>query len=120
VGPERGPLSLVSTTEELLEGKSCCSGLDPRGCGRKRSSALTKLALTSPTSGCSCIDVVRSRTQATEVAFVWLYVFLSESESWTVLVYNNYTLFTWNYRLVMPEGMRIGLDRIAQTVRRQR
>jgi hypothetical protein len=28
VGLERGPLSLVSTTEELLERKSSCSGLE--------------------------------------------------------------------------------------------
>jgi hypothetical protein len=30
-GLERGPLSLVRTTEELLEGKSSCSGLENRG-----------------------------------------------------------------------------------------
>jgi hypothetical protein len=34
VGLERGPLSLVSTTEELLEGKSSCSGLEYREYGR--------------------------------------------------------------------------------------
>jgi hypothetical protein len=31
VGVERGPLSLVSTTEELLERKSSGSGLESRG-----------------------------------------------------------------------------------------
>jgi hypothetical protein len=35
VGLERGPLSLVSTTEELLERKNSCSGLESRECGRR-------------------------------------------------------------------------------------
>jgi hypothetical protein len=35
VGLERGPLSLVSTTEELLEGKSSGSGLEIRDYGRR-------------------------------------------------------------------------------------
>jgi hypothetical protein len=35
VGLERGPLSLVSTTEELLERKSSGSGLENRDYGRK-------------------------------------------------------------------------------------
>jgi hypothetical protein len=41
VGLERGPLSLVSTTEELLEGRSSGSGLENRDYGRRRSAALT-------------------------------------------------------------------------------
>jgi hypothetical protein len=35
VGLERGPLSLVSTTEELLERKSNGSGLESREYGRR-------------------------------------------------------------------------------------
>jgi hypothetical protein len=35
VGMERGPLSLVSTTEELLERKSSGSGLENREYGRR-------------------------------------------------------------------------------------
>jgi hypothetical protein len=35
VGLERGPLSLVSTIEELLERKSSCSGLEIREHGRR-------------------------------------------------------------------------------------
>jgi hypothetical protein len=35
VGLERGPLSLVSTTEELLERKSSGSGLEVREYGRR-------------------------------------------------------------------------------------
>jgi hypothetical protein len=55
---ERDPLSLVSTTEELLGRKSCGSGLESREYARRDPSRcprctlyLQKLALTSPTSG---------------------------------------------------------------------
>jgi hypothetical protein len=41
VGLERGPLSLVSTTEELLKWKSSGSGLEDRDYGRRVSAALT-------------------------------------------------------------------------------
>jgi hypothetical protein len=59
VGLERGPLSLVSTTEELLGRKSSGFGLENRDYRHRGSSALTmrypsnlqELALTSPTSG---------------------------------------------------------------------
>jgi hypothetical protein len=67
VGLERGPLGLVSTTEELLEIKSSGSGLERRDYGRRDPSRrprgtlyLQTLALTSLTSG------GRSRTQVTE------------------------------------------------------
>jgi hypothetical protein len=74
VGLERGPLSLVSTTEELLERNSCGSGLENREFGRRDPSRLPrdtlypqKLALTSPTSDDRSVGVVRSRTKATEL-----------------------------------------------------
>jgi hypothetical protein len=59
VGLERGSLSLVSTTEELLDRKSSGSCLENREYGRRGSAELTtrhpsihkKLALTSLTSG---------------------------------------------------------------------
>jgi hypothetical protein len=35
VGLERGPLSLASTVEELLERKGSGSGLENRDCGRR-------------------------------------------------------------------------------------
>jgi hypothetical protein len=76
VGLERGPLSLVSTTEELLEIKSNGSGLEIREYCCKDPSRWPrgtlypqKLALTSPTSGCRSVGVVHSRTQATEFSF---------------------------------------------------
>jgi hypothetical protein len=58
VGLERGPLSLVNTTEELLERKSSGFGLENREYGRRDSSRWScgtlypqKLTLSSPTSG---------------------------------------------------------------------
>jgi hypothetical protein len=58
MGLERGALSLVSTTEELLERKSSGSGLENREYGSRGSDALTtrlphpkKLALTLLTNG---------------------------------------------------------------------
>jgi hypothetical protein len=73
VGLERGPLSLVGTTEELLERKSSGFGLEIRDYGRRDPSrrlrgtfSPKKLALTSPTSGGRPVSIVCSRTQATE------------------------------------------------------
>jgi hypothetical protein len=82
MGLERGPLSLVSTIEELLERKSSSSGLENRYYGRRGSAALTtqhpsiskNLALTLPTSGSCSVGIVRSQTQATEFVLV-LFVF---------------------------------------------
>jgi hypothetical protein len=78
VGLKRGPLSLMSTTEELLERKISGSGLENREYGRRVPSCWPrgnlyqqKFALTSPTSGCSSAGIVRSWTQATKfVCFV--------------------------------------------------
>jgi hypothetical protein len=77
VGLERGPLSLVSTTEELLGRKSSGSGLENREYGRKDTSRRPrvtldpqKFSLTSPTSGDRSVFIVHSRTQATEFLVV--------------------------------------------------
>jgi hypothetical protein len=76
VGLERCPLSLVSTTEELLGRKTSGSGLEIREYGRKDPSRWPRgtlypqnLAQTSPTSGGRSAGIVRSRTQATEFNF---------------------------------------------------
>jgi hypothetical protein len=73
---ERGPLSLVSTTEELLGRKSRGSGLESRDHGSRDLSRWPrgtlypqKLVLNSPTSGGRSVGIVRSRTQATEFSF---------------------------------------------------
>jgi hypothetical protein len=73
MGLERGPLSLVSTVEELLGRKSSSSGLEIRECGSKDPSRWLrgtlypqKMALTSPTSGGRSVSIVRTRIQATE------------------------------------------------------
>jgi hypothetical protein len=72
----QGPLSLVSTIEELLERKGSSSGLEIREYGRRDSSRWPcgtlypqKLALTFPTSGGCSVGIVRSWTQATDLSF---------------------------------------------------
>jgi hypothetical protein len=69
MGLERGPLSLMSTIEELLGRKRNGSGLENREYGRKDPSHLPrgtlypqKLALTSPISGVRYVGIVSSRT----------------------------------------------------------
>jgi hypothetical protein len=77
VGLELGPLSLVSTIEELFKGKSCGSCLESREYGRRDPSRWPigtlyqqKLALTSQTSSGSLVGIVHARTQATEIIFM--------------------------------------------------
>jgi hypothetical protein len=79
VGLERGPLSLVSTTEELLGRKSSSSCLENRDYGRKDPSRWPrgtldpqKLAITSPTSGGRSVGIVLSRTQTMEFSSVYV------------------------------------------------
>jgi hypothetical protein len=73
VGLQRGPFSLMSTTEELLERKNSGSGLEIRECGRRdplcwpRNTLYPqRLVLTSPTSCGRLVGTVRSRTKATD------------------------------------------------------
>jgi hypothetical protein len=80
MGLERGPLSLVSTTEELLRRKSSGSGLEIEitAVGIRCADHATplypqKLALTSPTSGGRSVSIVRSRTKATELLLLLLF-----------------------------------------------
>jgi hypothetical protein len=80
VGLERGPLSLMSTTEELLGRKISGSGLENRDYGHRDLSQLPrgtlypqKLALTSPTRGDRLVGIVRSQTQAMELVLFSLY-----------------------------------------------
>jgi hypothetical protein len=67
---ELGPLSLVSTTEELLGRESSCSSLERGEYGRRGPLYPQMLTLTSPTSGGRSVGIVRCRTQATEFVFV--------------------------------------------------
>jgi hypothetical protein len=80
VGLERGPLSLVSTTEELLGRTSNGSGLENQEYGRwdpsrwPRGTICTqKFVLTSLTSGSLSVGIVSSRTQVTEFSsfLIW-------------------------------------------------
>jgi hypothetical protein len=56
VGLERGPLSLVSTTEELLGGKGSGSGLESRECGRGDPSRWLRDTLLSAKIGTNFAD----------------------------------------------------------------
>jgi hypothetical protein len=74
VGLERGPLSLVSTNEELLGRKNSGSGLESRNTalGIRHAENATplyphKLALTLPTSGVRSVGIVRSQTKTMEL-----------------------------------------------------
>jgi hypothetical protein len=80
---ERGPLSLVSTTEELLGSKCSGSGLEFReyGLGIRHAdhvvpSICKKLALTSVTNGGRAVGIIRLRTAATEVFYLFLFHFV--------------------------------------------
>jgi hypothetical protein len=91
---QRSPLSLVSTTEELLERKSSGSGIetwqyDRRDPSRSPRGILypQKLALTSPTSGDRLVCIVRTWTQATEFNF----------QFWCFTSYKDLTLQMWRY-----------------------
>jgi hypothetical protein len=88
VSLERGPLSLVSTTEELLERKSSGSGLENRDYGRGDLSHWPRgilhqqtLALISLTSGDLSVGIVRSRTQATDFILCRLYKYSSKGRA---------------------------------------
>jgi hypothetical protein len=60
VGLERGPLSIVSTTKELLERKSSVSGLESREYGRRGSVTLTMWRPLSSKVGNNFTDKRRS------------------------------------------------------------
>jgi hypothetical protein len=101
---ERGPLSLVSTIEELLGRKSSGSGRENREYGRRNPSRwprgtlyLQKLTLSSPTSGGSSVGIVRSRTQATEFSLDYRMMDIIPKPSiseWYCGVFNRYGLST--------------------------
>jgi hypothetical protein len=83
VGLERGPLSLVSTTEELLRRKSSGSDLDIREYGSgdplrwpRDTLYPQKLTLISPKSGGHSVGIVLTRTKATEFSFSLLLLLL--------------------------------------------
>jgi hypothetical protein len=87
VGLERGPLSLVSTTEELLDRKSSGSCQENRHYGRRDPSRWPRgtlypqtLALISPTSSGRSASIFRSRTQAKEFSLSSVLVCIPSSD----------------------------------------
>jgi hypothetical protein len=82
VGLEQGPLSLVSTTEELLDRKVAAPvwksenmSVGIRHTDHVAPSIFKKLAITSPTSDGRSVGIVRSRTQTMEFSFIPLKMF---------------------------------------------
>jgi hypothetical protein len=83
VGLERGPLSLVSTNEELLGRKSSGFGLEKRDYGLwdplrwPRDTLYSQnLALIPPIRGSRSVVIVRFRTKATELLLLLLLLLL--------------------------------------------
>jgi hypothetical protein len=77
VGLEWGPLSLVSTTEEILDRKVAAAvyktenmAIGIRHADHVATSVRKKLAITSPTSGSHLVGIVRSRTQTMELSLI--------------------------------------------------
>jgi hypothetical protein len=77
MGLERGPLSLVSTTEELLDRKAAAPAYKTentavviRRADHVAPSIRQRLAITSPTRGGRSVGIVRSRTQTMEFSLV--------------------------------------------------
>jgi hypothetical protein len=80
MGLERGPLSLVSTTEELLDRKVAApvqktenTAVVIRHADHVAPSMRKKLSITSPTSGGRSVGIVRSQTQTMEFSFMGLF-----------------------------------------------
>jgi hypothetical protein len=88
VGLERGPLSLMRITEELLEWKSSGSGsrkssLTAVGirCADHATTSIPKiLALSSPICGGRSVSIVRLRTKATEFKMIGSYSVAASDE----------------------------------------
>jgi hypothetical protein len=98
VGLERGPLSLVSTTEELLGRKVAApvlktenTAVEIRHADHVAPFIHKKLAITSPTSGSRSVGIVRSRSQTMEFSFSTPYI--PPHVTVTTLLRNMQTLF---------------------------
>jgi hypothetical protein len=73
---ERGPLSIVSTTEELLERKTRDSGLESQKYVRRESAVLTLSAKV----GTNYVDgIVRSRTKPRSFIIIIIIIKMKES-----------------------------------------
>jgi hypothetical protein len=89
VGLERGPLSLVGITEELLQRKVAAPVLKTEINGRGDSLRWPrdtlypqKLALTSLTSGGHSVGIVRLRTKAPEFVFHFIVIKMEDFVRW--------------------------------------
>jgi hypothetical protein len=122
VGLERGPLSLVSATEELLGGNSSGFGVESREYSRRDSSRWPrgtlypqkKLALTSLTCGGRSVGIVRLRTEA---KFFFNLIFVIRSLKYICLrtsllflpelLYFYVRIFRYEYHSQQPTNKRL-------------
>jgi hypothetical protein len=108
VGLVRGPLSLVSTTEQLVGKKSSGPGLENREYGNREPSRLLrgtlflqKLALTLPTIGGRSVGIVSSRTQPTGFHYLVEYFLVRSSLDYRlVVIFNIFSRFSSNLCVV--------------------
>jgi hypothetical protein len=79
MGLERGPLSLVTTIEELFRRNNSCSGLENWQYGRKgqHDTPLSAEVGTIFPDKRRSLGIVRSRTQTTESVFFWCILMLN-------------------------------------------
>jgi hypothetical protein len=98
VGLERGPLSLVSTVEELLGRKSSGFGLENQYYGRRDPPRWPRYSSLSVTNfadkGGRSVGIVRSRTKATELLL--REVFMPYVLLWNVCVTTRINLIFYN------------------------
>jgi hypothetical protein len=101
VGLERGPLSLVSTTEELLNRKVATpvyktenTAVGIRHADFLAPSLRKKLAITSLTSVGRSVSIVRSRTQTMEFSLVLVLDEETKSKIKSILILHGMELLT--------------------------
>jgi hypothetical protein len=128
VGLERGPLSFVSTIEELLGRERSGSGLENREYGRRdplhwlRDTPYPQnLALTSLTNGGRSVAIIRFRTEATEfvccLICIYILCFVTVNISLNLSHFPSHppngTLQPWIWKVKAPASH---LDRPSPTI----
>jgi hypothetical protein len=111
---EQGPLSLTSTTEELLGRKNSGSGPKKKKqeYNRRNPSGWPRdtfypqnLVLTSPTIGGHSVGIVHSRTQTTEFLYLPLFDVLTANLSCRIVGYTQ--MFSMYYEGLITKSLQV-------------